>query len=235
MKNNKIYTYGCSFSYPFWIEENETYTHILSELLECDHINKSFPALCHNETYHRLLSDIDEFKKNDLIVYQFTSGNREGFMMDNHSFYYSSAGIANTIEETVETMNKWGGGRSKYPMTDEQIMSIMGYINDWGEHTLFYKYNRVNKLLTHLEKTIGIKFVYLFLDSNFHSFIDNNTILFPDGNSTTPSILKWVSDNKLALSDYRNDVHPLDKHPNHFAHKIIGGKIFEHLKEKNWI
>lgn len=222
----KIHTYGCSFSFPFWINEEESFTHLLAKYMGCEYNNRSFPALCHNEIFHRLLSDINTFKKDDLIIYQFTAGNREGFMVNN-SFYYSSAGIGETLEDTVRVMNQWGGGREKYPFTDDKILSLMSFVNDWSKETLFYKFNRVNDTLKFLEKTIGIRYVYLFLDDNFHEFIDNDktvTFLLPS-NEYTPSIMRWATESKITLSDSRNDVDPQDKHPNHIAHKLLSDLI----------
>ena len=112
-----IYTYGDSFSYHFWITEEETYTHVLSQKLNVDYANKSFPALCHHETYQRLIDDLDSLQSGDLIVYQFTAGTREGYRIND--IYYSSAGLTASLEDTNEMMDKWGGGRKKYPITDD--------------------------------------------------------------------------------------------------------------------
>lgn len=233
---NKIHTYGCSFSFQYWIDEKETYTHKLSERLNCTYSNKSFPGLCHNETYHRLLSDIESFDKNDLIIYQFTSGNRDGFML-NDNFYYSSAGICSSLQETIDIMDNWGGGRHIYPFSDDKLLSLISYLNDWGYDNLFYKYNRVDKVLKFLKNKIGINYYYLFLDSSFEKYINtDSTISFNayDGESMI-SIKDWICKNKLSLKDSKRD-YPFDendKHPNEIAHQIISNTIHRKLvKEK---
>jgi lysophospholipase L1-like esterase len=228
---NKIHTFGCSFSFQFWIDETETYTHKLSEKLNTTYSNNSFPGICHNEAYHRLVSSMESFNKNDLIIYQFTSGNRQGFML-NDNFYYSSAGICSSLKETTDIMNNWGGGRNLYPFNDDKLLSLMSYLNDWGNDDLFYKYNRVDKLLKFLKNKIGINYYYLFLDDSFKNFADSDSSIdFKlDDSTSTISIKDWICENKLTLKD-SNPNFPLgdDMHPNEIAHQIISDMIYNKL------
>jgi hypothetical protein len=175
---------------------------------------------------------MDSFNKNDLIIYQFTSGNREGFML-NDDFYYSSAGICSSLKETTDIMNSWGGGRDKYPFNDDKILSLMSYLNDWGYDNLFYKYNRVDKLLKFLKNKIGINYYYLFLDDSFKNIAQSDSSLYFPLNDieSTLSIKDWISKNKLTLKDSKPDF-PLgdnDMHPNEIAHQIISDVIYNKL------
>lgn len=229
---NKIYTYGCSFSYNFWIDENETYTNKIARYLNVEYKNNSFPAMCHNLIYEKLLIDSLEFNKNDLIIYQFTSGNREGYILDNN-FYYTSAGIGKTVKETVDVFNAWGGGREKYPMTDNQIEILIDYINNWGDYTLDFKFRKVNHLMQLLEKKIGIKYVYLFLDNKFDRFESLNKINFPTPtNDKNYAIIEYVSENKLTLSDSNKGSDKNDKHPNETGHTHIADRIINYLENE---
>jgi len=217
-----IYTYGDSFSYRFWITEEETYTHVLSQKLNVDYVNKSFPALCHHETYQRLIDDLDGLQSGDLIVYQFTAGTREGYRIND--IYYSSAGLTSSIEDSNKMIDEWGGGRKKYPITDDQMLLLWQYSSEWGQHTISHKYDRVFKLLKFLEKSIGIKFRLLFLDSSFDHLADEHSIKF----GSTSSILDWITLEKLRLKD-SDETNPMDDHPNAEAHQIIAEKIYESL------
>lgn len=229
--NHNLYSYGCSFSYPFWIEENECYTNIVSLKLGLNNISRAHPGLCHNETFDRLLTDIDLFTEKDIIIYQFTAGEREGYMVENN-FYFSSAGILDTLEETVQQMDKWGGGRHTHPFSDEKLLTLMEYVPKWGIDTILYKFNRVNKVLKYLQATKNINYIYLFLDDYFDPILDKEKTVFfnqPDG-TLTPSIMNWAWMSKLTLSDSRTDVHPEDKHPNHLGHKVIAENIINKIK-----
>lgn len=218
------------------MEEEDTYTFKLARRLGVEYINQSFPALCHNEIYQRLLNDLDQFEKGDLIIYQFTSSWREGYMIAD-GVYYSSAGLSPEIEETVETMNRWGGGRDKYPMKDEDMTLLWNYLVAWGDKTLYYKWHRVIELLKFIEKVKEVKVIYLFLDEDFAEFKSNNTVKFQLNNGEkTESILRWVTDKRLRLADANIEgVHPEDAHPNRKGHTEIAERIHQVLTEKNYI
>jgi hypothetical protein len=224
-----IYTYGDSFSYHFWITEEETYTHVLSQKLNVDYANKSFPAICHHETYQRLIDDLQSFQTGDIIVYQFTAGEREGVMIDGKK-YFSSAGVSPSMKETKEILDQYAGGRDSFKISDDDIILLWSFCNNIGKHTISHKYNRVDKLLKFLEKTIGVTVVMLFLDSKFDELVDpERGVKFDE----SYSIMDWAIKHKIRLSDTpREGIHPQDAHPNVEGHFRIAEKIYEHLNKE---
>jgi hypothetical protein len=234
---NKIYTYGDSFSYKYWMEEEDTYTYKLSKKLKVSYENRAFPALCHHEIFQRLLKDLLLFKENDLIIYQFTAGSREGYVIDKET-YYSSAGLSASIDETVDIMNRWGGGRHKYPMTDQDMSLLWNYLDRWGDKTLHYKYNRVLDLLSFLAKEKGIKFIFTHLDFDFDKYKTEYDVVFPISKyPNNISIMDWAIENKLRLGDIRDlsGIHPEDAHPNRKGHTQISEIIHNHLIKNQYI
>jgi hypothetical protein len=225
-----IYTYGDSFSYRFWIEEEETYTYKLATKVGLKYENRSFPAICNHEIFQRLTEDLGSFKRGDIIIYQFSAGEREGLMINDGNKYFSSAGISPSIKETRNTLDKYAGGRDTFEISDDNIMLLLSYCHRLGEFTISHKYKRVENLLKFLEKTIGIRYVMLFLDSKFDKFLDReNSINFDDGFS----IMDWAIKNKLRLSDTpREGIHENDAHPNIEGHFQISEKIYEHINKK---
>jgi hypothetical protein len=222
-----IYTYGDSFSYDFWIAKDETYSHLLSQKLGIDYVNRSFPALCHHEIFQRLTDDLQCFQSGDIIVYQFTAGEREGIMIDGTK-YFSSAGVSPSMKETREILDRHAGGRDTFKISDDDIILLWSFCNNIGKHTISHKYKRVENLLKFLEKTIGITFVMLFLDSKFDDIVDpQKGVKFDE----SYSIMDWAIVNRIRLSDTpREGIHPEDAHPNVEGHRRIAEKIYEHLK-----
>jgi len=230
---NNIYTYGCSFSYPFWIDESKTYTKLLSEKYNCRYFNKSFPALCNDEIYNRLTQDLQEFKKDDLIIYQFTAYNREGYYINGGDKYLTTAGLSRSHKENREMLDKWAGGRDNFKVSDNDIEILLDYANTWSIYTLRNRFYRVYNLLEYLKNNVGIKYQLLFLDNLYYRFCGNmDVIKFPlKNNPNNTAIIDWTVENKVTLSDTNTGVDPNDKHPNEFGHMGIFEKIVEKIEK----
>ena len=228
-----IHTYGCSFSYPFWIDESKTYTKLLSEKYKSNYFNKSFPALCNDEIFTRLTNDLGEFKKDDLIIYQFTAYNREGYYINNDDKYLTTAGLSRSHKENREMLDKWAGGRDNYRVTDNDIEILLDYANTWSIYTLRNRFYRVYNLLEYLKNSVGIKYQFLFLDNLYYRFCDNiDVIKFPlKNNQNNTAIIDWTVESKVTLSDSNTGVDPNDKHPNEHGHMGIYNKIVEKLEK----
>jgi len=65
----KIYTFGCSFSAPYWLEEEKTYTSLLAKNYNCEELNNSKPADCNDAIFLKFTDHLPDFKENDLIIY----------------------------------------------------------------------------------------------------------------------------------------------------------------------
>jgi hypothetical protein len=204
---------------------------MLSKELSVGYISRAEPASCHDESFNKLTKDLSRFKKDDFIVYQFTSGNREGYMINNDSLYMSSASLTRNLQHYAYILDTWGKGRTDYKVSDSQLITLLDYIEVWTPKTLYYKYNRVFNMLEFLKKTIGINYVMIFLDDSFEKYVSKNYIKFPiNSNKNNISIMDWVVENKWTLGDSRpNDV-PDDAHPDELGHKNMYDKILNYIK-----
>lgn len=229
----KIRIYGDSFSYKYWLQEEDTYAYKLAQLLQMDYANNSFPALCNTEIFDRFLNDINEFQSGDVIVYQFSTPSRVGYKFENGA-YYSTAGLRENLEDTVRIMNQWAGGREKFNVKDEDIINLYNYVSVWHDKTAYYQWNSVDKIMKFISNKTGIKYVYLFLDELFDTFVQNNpnVIRFPyDKHEDNNAIIHWAWHDKLTLYHSGITTHDeIDSHPNSLAHSNIAAFIEYKLK-----
>ena len=232
MNIDQLYIYGCSFSYEYWISKDNIYPHLLSKKLNKQYVTRAESATCHNEMYHRLTKDLVNFQKDDFIVYQFTSGNREGYMINNDSLYLTSAALKRDLKYYAFILDRWGKGRKEYKVSDSQLITLLDYIDAWTPHSLYYKYLRVFNTLEFLKNTIGINYVMIFLDNDFEKFVTKNYIKFTtQKNENNLSIMNWVHENKWTLGDSRPTDVPDDKHPDEKGHYGIYEKILQYINE----
>lgn len=230
---NKLYTYGCSFSSDWWINEEQTYTSLVANQLKCDYVRRSEPAICNNEIYHRLTKDFDLFKKDDFIIYQFTASDRGGYYVNDDSLYITTSLLTPDVEMNTLVLNEWGVGREKYEVSDEHLLKLLDYSIVWEKHSIFYKYNIAYNTLEFLKESIGVNYVMLFLDNGFSKFCKNNTIKFPlKSDENNYSLNNWAMENKLTIAD-SNSIRPKwDTHPNEKAQYHIASKILKFIKNE---
>lgn len=245
----KIYTFGCSFSAPYWLEEEKTYTSLLAKNYNCEESNNSKPADCNDAIFLKFTDHLPDFKENDLIIYQFTSYNREGFYINNHKKYFSTAGLSPDPEHNRKLLDEFGGGRAKYKITDDEIMTLLDYTSIWSIYSLRNKFLRVYNILQYLKEEKNIDYQVLFLDNLFSSIVSSyNLLKLPTrSNELNVGIKEWVTANKLRLIDMPTVYHKQrdehisieeagiykqDKHPNEKAHELIAKAIMNKLTEK---
>lgn len=230
---NKLYTYGCSFSSDWWIDEEQTYTALVSKQLGCDYIRRAEPAICNNEIYHRLTKDFELFNEGDFIIYQFTALDRGGYWVNNDSLYITTSLLTEDVDMNTLVLNEWGVGREKYEISDSDLIKLLDYNNVWERHSLFYKYNIVHNTLEFLKEKYNVNYVMLFLDNYFQKFCTNNYIEFPiETNPKSVSIRDWVVMNNLTIAD-SNPIRPKwDTHPNEKAQYHIASKILKFIKNE---
>jgi hypothetical protein len=231
MDINKLYIYGCSFSHDYWISKDNVYPHMLAKRLKKDYISRAEPASCHDEIFHKFTKDLNKFTKGDFIVYQFTSENREGYMINNDSLYLSSAALRRNLKEYAYILDTFGKGRTEYKVSDSQLITLLDYIDVWTPHSKYYKYNRVFNMLEFLKNSIGINYVMIFLDNGFQKYVTKNYIKFPiESDTDNLSICDWVVENKWTLGDSRPEEVPYDSHPDELGHMGIYNKILSYIQ-----
>lgn len=231
MDINQFYIYGCSFSHNFWIKQDDIYPHLLSKKFNKNYVSRAEPSICHDESFHRFTKDLSRFKKDDFIVYQFTSAHREGFMINDDSLYLSTASLSRNLNDYAYVLDNWGKGRIEYKVSDSQLITLLDYIDNWTKYTLYYKYIRVFNMLEFLKKSIGLNYVMIFLDNDFEKYVTKNYIKFPIKTiEKNISICNWAVENKWTLGDSRPDDVLNDSHPDELGHKGIYDKIVSYIE-----
>jgi hypothetical protein len=246
-----IYSYGCSFSTRQLVEVEDFWVHLLAKHYKTPYEAWGTGGNEYHEAFHRLLGCMHEFKKDDLIVFEFTDHTRIGVTVN--GTYLTTAIITRaTLDETMEHINhqRIYNGIDK---EDEDYTSLYDFSNIWADSQMFYHYWRVWNLLTYLQDTVGIHFILLFLDQTWANVIPEdhykNIPMFelkkpyigyenpkskvrdPDKNI---SLAKFCFDRAATIggSDkYKEDPrwHPEDGHPDDLGNRLFAEQIINHI------
>lgn len=231
---NSLHSFGCSFSYHINIPEDKPYPVLLSKYLKLDHQQYAFPALCNDEIFSRLISNIDKFKKGDVITYQFTFPTRKGFLVD-YSNYESSAGFLDDTLISKETVKK-------NLFANPSLIDLLVSNAEYSEMFLYHTVQRAVKLLLYLKENVGISFRLLFINNDFQKLVtkmnEPKKILRvdkPDYDVTDRFFLSFkdeivlMDNSSIGLHDYMSannlTVSASDNHPNVQGHNHIFEQI----------
>jgi hypothetical protein len=246
-----IYSYGCSFSTRQLVDEKDFWVDILAKHYKSKYEAWGTGGNEYHEAFHRLLGSIHEFKKDDLIVFQFTDHNRIGFIIDG-KYATTAMMIKHTREETLSNI-KYHREITGINKPDEDYLSLVDFSTMWSDSQMFYNYWRVWNLLTYLQDTIGIHFILLFLDQTWANVIPEdhykNIPLFgikkgytdPKCKLEDPakniSLGKFCNDKGVRIGDtdkYKHDPrwHVGDGHPDDRGNKMFAEYIIHHINTK---
>lgn len=249
-----IYSYGCSFSTNQLVTTEDFWVDILAK-----HYNTKYEAWGtggneYHEAFHRLLGCIHEFKKDDLIVFEFTDHNRIGVVVDGK--YLTTAIL--TRPDSEETLKNIQYHRIYHNIkkNDEDYSSLYDFSNIWADSQMFYHYWRVWNLLTYLQETVGIHFVLLFLDQTWANIIPEdhyknipyfeligdyhgyeNPKFKINQNDKNISLARFCYDRNATIGGndkYREDPrwHPLDGHADDKGNRLFVEQIVNHINTK---
>lgn len=165
----KIHSFGCSFSTKQLVPENMFWLNILARKYEVPYDSWGTGASEFNEAFHRLTFSMKDFKKDDLVIFQFTDHNRLGVIPNG---YYMSTAMLNkqTMENTLLYFD-WCRKVGHVNKTDEEFMLLFDFANTWLHSQMFWNYWRVWNTLKFLEEKVGIHFIILFLDKTWEEVI----------------------------------------------------------------
>ena len=132
----KIYSFGCSFSTKQLLPKNLFWLDILANKYGVKYEQWGHGGSEYQEAYHRLTGIINEFKKDDLIIFQFTDHNRIGFNYHNH---YNTTATLND-HETDKMLNKFKAAREiiRFNKSDEDYLNLFEFANTWASDQIFY-------------------------------------------------------------------------------------------------
>lgn len=243
-----IYSYGCSFSTKQLVSIDDFWVNLLSKHYKTQYESWGSGGSEYHEAFHRLLGSMQDFKKDDLIVFQFTDHNRVGVIVDK-KYTTTAILVKHTIEETFANI-KYNREVTGLNRPDEDYLSLIDFSNTWADSQMFYHYWRVWNLLEYLQDTVGIHFILLFLDQTWANVIPEdhykNIPYFkvkkgydqlkckledPDKNI---SLGKFVNDRGVRIGDtdkYKEDPrwHIGDGHPDDRGNKMFTEQIVNHI------
>lgn len=231
-----IYSYGCSFSTDYIVGKDDFWLNKVGL-----HLNSKFELWGtgggeHHEAYHRLLFSMKDFKKGDLIIFQFSDHQRIGLRYKN--YYLTLAGLKkNTVEETLENL-EFLRNVVNIDKTDEEYLSLFDFARQWSSSQMFHSYWNVWNILSYLKNKIGIEFIILFLDHAWANVIPaahySNIPLFPvkgqlsteyyslEDGSQNVGLLPFFCKNGLTISQ-------IDEHPNTDGHLAMSNILIKHI------
>lgn len=247
-----IYSYGCSFSTQQLVPTENFWLDILAKHYDSKYESWGSGGSEYHEAYHRMLGCLHEFKKGDLIVFQFTEHFRVAVMPNN--YYLTTAMLSRSTQNENLHNLKYLREFMKIDKTDEDFLSVWQFSNIWSDSQMFYHYWRVWNLLTYLKETVGIEFIFLFLDQMWMNIVPkehySHIPLFPvkqpyhdvkyevKDPSKNVSLGRWCLYEEVAImheEQYFNhpSYHPQDGHPGDSGNRRIAETIINHIAD-NW-
>lgn len=235
-----IYSFGCSFSTNYMVPLENFWLDILAKDLGDTYESWGNGGTEVHEAFHRLTWSMRDFKKGDIIIYQFTEHHRVGLRHNN--YYVSTSSLKHkSVNETLNEIHflKEVIGIDK---TDEEYLTLLEFSNTWMDGQMYHNYWRVWNLLKYLEDTVGIKFVLLFLDQTWANVIQKShyshipTFKIPANfpMDSNISLELFCAQNKLAIKDdvkyLQQKQYKEDGHPSELGHLEIANILIKHLK-----
>jgi hypothetical protein len=251
MARGKLYSYGCSFSTRQLVPREKSWVYLTAKHYDVKYEAWGVGGSEYHEAYHKLLFSMKQFKKGDLIIFQFTDHNRIGLNFENR--YFTTASLPNNEGIKLSSKINYHNDVLNINRDFEDYTSLYEFANTWSIGQIFYHYWMVWNLLEYLKETVGIDFILLFLDQTWTNVIPpehyKNIPYFPCKNpQETPtyklkdpcrnvSLGYFCWDQRLAIGldeSYSHDPiwHPNDGHPGDDGNKEISRLIIKHINEK---
>lgn len=246
----KIYSYGCSFSTRQLLPKELFWLDKLASKYGVEYEQWGHGGSEYQEAYHRLTGNLLDFKKDDLIIFQFTDHYRLGF---NYKNIYSTTAILND-NKPDELLNKFKLHREviRLNKSDEDFLNLFDFANTWASDQILYHYWKVYNLLSFLEETAGINFILLFLDQTWINAVHEShykhiPVFKTDTDSGYQKSICNSGEKNISLAHFCRtpgyaigheekwkDVpgwHPEDGHPGELGSHKIFENIVQHINE----
>lgn len=189
-------------------------------------------GICNDEIFSRFVSNFDQFKQNDFIVYQFTFPSRKGFV--ENDTYRSSAGFFNDVDTFRNSMKA----------DDTNNQKLLDYLlgnSYYSKSFIYHSVQRVMSLLNYLQNKLQITYRVLFICNEYTDLVNKmNGPQYELQSSTDYDIsdrlfsyykdkIIYMNDKNIGIVDYiRNNkmtVTGADLHPNLDGHNFIFNKL----------
>jgi len=231
---NKLWTYGCSWTYSRPHEEDLGiifWPSFVAEELNLDLKNRAYGGLG-DSSIQRLISDLPKINKGDIVIFQFSYSNRLDLpYLNNDGDVWNSCYIEmNSLER------------------NEKQIKYMDFVMAYDTELLLKNFQYVSLIFDYLEKIIGVivRYWFLHLSANYENFIkrkittnrNRNIVFFSEHNDLFAyAANNFINDNKLRISDYnynRSDLEYLryDSHPNQDGQQLIAKCVIDSFKKK---
>lgn len=248
-----IYSYGCSFSTNYMVPLQNFWLDIVSKHFDQPYESWGNGGIDVHECFHRLTWSIRDFKAGDIVIFQFTEHHRIGLRHNN--YYLSSASMKHRKYDDLLQMLHFLREVIRIDKTDDDYLTLLKFSNTWMDGQMFYNYWRVWNLLKYMEHTVGIKFIFLFLDQKWADVIPkehySHIPMFPIpriietvGYVSTPetniALDLYCLEHKICIKhDFKYKSHPnwsaSDGHPGDQGHVDIANTLIKHIKDNTWL
>lgn len=203
-----------------------------------------------HEAYHKLLWSMKDFKKGDLIIFEFTDHERTGINFNNR--YITTASLPTNEKDLMYLIN-FNNQVLNLNKNKGDYASLYEFATTWAYGQMFYHYWMVWNLLEYLKNTVGIDFILLSIDQTWTHVIPKehyiNIPYFPAINPQytpiyqTPDPTKnislsyfcWDHGTHVGNDERYKDVpgwHVGDGHPGESGNAEITKYIIKHITEK---
>jgi hypothetical protein len=224
MKN--LWIFGCSFSSGYLkVPREKSYGNLIAGEMGFNIVNLANAGRSNDMLFYELMSNVNNIKEDDYIIFQFSSFDRIGhFVDDNLHSYFSSAGLPQLgidhkmNEEPFKNFSK------------QELKILLDYIIEWHPRTWKFEIDNTINLLNYLKSTKNINYSLLYM-LNEYQVINENVIKLPTNtNKNNISIHDFLMENKLTISDEFPDEYTyFDSHPGFGGHEKLKEIILEKI------
>lgn len=246
-----LWTYGCSWTYSKCHEEDlgiKFWPTIVSEKLELNLVNRGFGGEGVTFAINKLINDLQYIKKDDIVVFQFSYGER---MM----LPYLNIKLKNSIDNYWSTINITSGN-TRF-LDKEKMIKYMDFVMSHNSELLVKDFDTVSLIFDYVENILGAKVKYWFiaispfiysqdaLEFLNYKFLNFDRCVFFKSEKIEYEPLKYyfeaglfINSEKLRICDRKYDKKvqwdiEIDDHPNTEGYEKIAEFIIDSIKNNN--
>ena len=241
-----LWSYGCSWTYSD-IHEKELgfifWPELVSKELNLNSINRAYGGKGISFSTKKLLSDLKDIKKDDIVVFQFSYGDRLEIPHLNKNDHWNGLHI---------TMNKYIN--NKIDVVDDKLMIYMDYVLNYKSEILINEFEYLTLIFDFIEFNIGATVKYWFIEFStgvytkeinylYKKFYSTRSVQFPNkikNNNLNLEADKLMEYEQIRVSNENYNRPELewlktDSHPNQKGQERISEYILLSLLKKTII
>jgi lysophospholipase L1-like esterase len=242
----RIFVIGDSFTFGFGVNEDETYTYQLEDMLtnqglEYQVINLGIPAYSTKQSYNRLLEITEMIGKPDIVIYMFCPNDPKENIYADKNFVYKGFMFSENYKNQKNFAYLMAQGthhsyllallRQTYIQytTIIQINNHSNQGNNQNKKEVQELINQINNLKSWTSKN---EIPLLVINTGPSQYDEILRSYFLENDTPFLESINYFNQNNLKQEQVR---FKHDGHWNFLGNQIIAKAIFEFLVEKNWV